>query len=426
MLTASDAARLVATGETRSEQLVEACLARIREREPAVQAWQFLDEAHALSQGRERDREWANRNRAGGSALGPLHGVAVGVKDIIDTSDMPTEYGSALHAGRRPEKDAAVVTSLRAAGAVILGKTVSTEFATYAAGKTRNPHDPTRSPGGSSSGSAAAVADGMVPLALGTQTNASVVRPAAYCGVHGFKPSHGRIPRDGILTLSPTLDTVGMFARSLDDIDLLARVLAGVETVAADSRTPPRLAFVKTAVWERADLPTRATFAALSAALGSACEEVHLPEAHAGAWDCHRTIMEAEMAVQLDREWENGRDRLSFSLREQLGRGRDVPASAYQRALKRRTQLADSVAELFTRFDAVLTPATAGTAPPLETTGDPAFGTLWTLCGVPAISLPLLHGPDSLPLGVQLVGARGDDARLLRHARWLEDRLRTA
>ncbi|HEY6086877.1 MAG TPA: amidase [Burkholderiaceae bacterium] len=419
MLTATGAALVMATGETSSEQLVEACLARIREREPAVQAWQFLDEAHALTQARERDRE-----RFGRRAIGPLHGLPVGVKDIIDTADMPTENGSVLHAGRRPDKDAAVVASLRVAGAVILGKTVSTEFAAYAAGKTRNPHDPTRTPGGSSSGSAAAVAAGMVPLAIGTQTNASVVRPAAYCGVHGFKPSHGRISRDGVLTLSPTLDTVGMFARSLDDIALLARVLADVEPVAAGPRTPPRLAFVKTAAWERADLPTRAALAALSAALGTDCEEVDLPEAHAEAWDCHRTIMEAEMAVHLEQEWAHGRDGLSASLREQLGRGRDVPASAYQRALKRRTQLADSVAELFTRFDAILTPATTGTAPPLDTTGDPAFGTLWTLCGLPAISLPLRHGPDGLPLGVQLVGAHSGDARLLQHARWLEHRLR--
>jgi Asp-tRNA(Asn)/Glu-tRNA(Gln) amidotransferase A subunit family amidase len=415
------AARAIATGSLDSEQLVGECLARIREREPAVQAWQHLDADQALAQARERDRA-AGR---GSATLGPLHGVPVGVKDIIDTADMPTENGSVLHAGRRPVHDAAVVARLRAAGAVILGKTVSTEFATYTAGKTRNPHDPTRTPGGSSSGSAAAVAAGMVPLAIGTQTNASVVRPAAYCGVVGFKPSHERIPRDGVLTLSPTLDTVGLFARELDDIALLAQVLAGVEPAAADARAP-RLAFVKTAVWERADPPTRAAFAGLSAALGGDCEETALPESHAGAWDCHRTIMEAEMAVHLEHEWEHGRDQLSPSLRDQLTRGRTIRAADYQRARAYRTRLADDVTELFTRFDAILTPATTGTAPPIETTGEPAFGTLWTLCGLPAISLPLLQGRDGLPLGVQLVGACGDDARLLRHARWLERRLRAA
>lgn len=419
---AIDAARAIAAGSLDSVQLVGECLACIQEREPVVQAWQHLDETEALARAGERDRE--RTDGRGAAHFGPLHGVPVGVKDIIDTADMPTENGSVLHAGRRPGKDAAVVASLRAAGAVILGKTVSTEFATYAPGKTRNPHDPARTPGGSSSGSAAAVAAGMVPLAIGTQTNASVVRPAAYCGVYGFKPSHGRIPRDGVLTLSPTLDTVGMFARGLDDIALLAQVLAGVETATADPRTP-RLAFVKTAVWARSEPSTRAAFAALSAALGSACEEVALPEAHAEAWDCHRTIMEAEMAVHLGHEWEHGRDRLSDSLREQLGRGRDIRALDYQRALAHRTQLADKVAGLFAHFDALLTPATTGTAPPLETTGDPAFGTLWSLCGLPAISLPLL-GHDGLPLGVQLVGARGCDAHLLRSARWLEHRLRAA
>ena len=422
-LSAAEAASAIAAGSIGAEQLVRDCLARIREREPVVQAWRFLDEAQALAQARARDRE-----RSEGRTLGPLHGVPVGVKDIIDTADMPTENGSVLHAGRRPACDAAVVALLRTAGAVILGKTVSTEFATYAAGKTRNPHDPTRTPGGSSSGSAAAVAAGMVPLAIGTQSNASIIRPAAFCGVYGFKPGFGLIPRDGILELSPSLDSVGFFARCLDDIALIAETLAGLPFTAALNSVPPaapRLAFVKTPVWDRCDASTHAAFTALCATLGTQCEEVALLDVTIEAWDWHKTIMQAEMAAKLDREWATGREQLSPSLREQLTRGREIRALDYQQALAHLPHLLESLSDLLTRFDAILTPATRGTAPPLATTGDPAFGTLWTLTGVPTISLPLLRGDDGLPLGVQLVGAHGDDARLLRTARWLESRLQS-
>jgi Asp-tRNA(Asn)/Glu-tRNA(Gln) amidotransferase A subunit family amidase len=431
LLSASAAARAIAGGALSSEQLVQDCLERIREVEPVVQAWQFLDEAHALAQARARDLD-----RAEGRACGPLHGVPVGVKDIIDTADMPTEDGTVLHAGRTPMRDAAVVAALRAAGAVILGKTVTTECATYAPGKTRNPHDPSRTPGGSSSGSAAAVAAGMVPLAIGTQSNASVIRPAAYCGVYGFKPSHGLIPRRGILKLSRALDTVGVFARTLEDIAMVTEPLAGFDeedldtrprarlplqrTLAEEPPLPPRLAFVKTPVWERTEPATREAFGELCEALGAQAEECVLPDSVAEAWDWHRTIMEAEMAANLDLEWERGREQLSASLRDQLERGRAIPALDYQRALARVPRLVEGFDELFANFDALITPATAGTAPAAASTGDPAFGTLWTLAGMPSLSLPLLTGLDGLPLGVQLVAARGNDARLLRTARWLQ------
>jgi Asp-tRNA(Asn)/Glu-tRNA(Gln) amidotransferase A subunit family amidase len=429
-LTASQAARAIGSGALSALQLVEACLARIREVEPAVQAWQYLDEAHALAQARARDLD-----RAEGRAIGPLHGVPIGIKDIIDTTDMPTEDGTVLHAGRRPARDAAVVAQLRAAGAVILGKTVTTECATYAPGKTRNPHDPLRTPGGSSSGSAAAVAAGMVPLALGTQSNASIIRPAAFCGVYGFKPTHGLISRHGILKLAPALDCVGLFARSLDDLALATEQITGFDendpatrprarlplqaTLAAEPPLTPRLALVKTPVWDRADESTRAAFGELAAALGTQCEEYPLPDSLVEAWDWHRTIMEAEMAFHLDAEYEKGRERLGDALRAQLARGREITALAYQRALAKVPRLIDAFDELFANFDAIVTPAAGGTAPPLQTTGDPAFGTLWTLAGMPALSLPLMHGADGLPLGVQLVGRRHDDARLLRTARWL-------
>ena len=431
-LPATEAARAIAEGAISSEQLVQACLAHIREVEPQVQAWQFLDEAHALAQARARDAD-----RAEGRAIGPLHGLPVGVKDIIDTADMPTEDGTVLHAGRTPDRDATVVAALRAAGAVILGKTVTTECATYTPGKTRNPHDATRTPGGSSSGSAAAGAAAMVPLAIGTQTNGSVIRPAAFCGVYGFKPTHGLVPRHGILKISPSLDTVGVFARSLDDIALLVEPITGHDErdphtrpharipfraiAAAEPPLPPQIAFVKTPMWERTDTSTREACAELVEALGAQCEEVELPGSIAEAWEWLRTIMEAEMAFHLDTEWERGRDRLSPALNQQLERGRAIPALAYQKALAQIPRLVNGFDDWFSRFDALVTPAVPGVAPPIETTGDPAFCTLWSLAGLPALNLPLMTGPGGLPLGVQLVGQRGLDARLLRTARWLHN-----
>ncbi len=435
-LSATEAARLIRDGVIRAEQVLEACLTRVRETDAQVQAWAFLDPDHALAQARAADA-W----RLEGRPTGPLHGVPVGIKDIIDTADMPTENGSVLHAGRTPSRDAVVVTMLRAAGAVIMGKTVTTEFATYTPGKTRNPHDPDHTPGGSSSGSAAAVAAGMVPLSLGSQTNGSVIRPAAFCGVFGFKPTNGLIPRHGMFRLSRTLDHVGLFARTVEDLALLAAQLVGYDERDPDTRPraripfrevaaeepplPPMLGFVKTPHWERADAETKAAFAELVAHVGDRVEEVALVPSAAEAWEWHRTIMEAEMAANLEREWETGRDRLSESLRAQLQRGREVRALDYQRALARIRPMYESFVELFEqRYDAILTPAAPGTAPKgLASTGDPSFCTLWTLCGMPAVSLPLMQGTNGLPQGVQLVGPRDGDARLLRTARWLAARV---
>jgi Asp-tRNA(Asn)/Glu-tRNA(Gln) amidotransferase A subunit family amidase len=430
-LSASDAARAIRDGALSAEQLTEACLARIREIEPRVQAWQFLDEAHARAQAAARDAD-----RREGRPCGPLHGVPVGIKDIIDTADMPTEDGTVLHAGRMPLRDAAVVAMLRAAGAVIMGKTVTTECATYHPGKTRNPHNPEHTPGGSSSGSAAAVAAGMAPLALGSQTNGSVIRPASFCGVYGFKPTHGLIPRTGMLRLSRTLDHVGVFSRSLEDAALLGEVLAGhheddpdtrprarlplCETLAQEPPLPPLLAFVKGPAWDRADDETKQAFTELQAELGDRAVEVELPESAQRALEWHRTIMHAEMAANLDAEWERGRDRLSESLRNRLAEGRAVSALDYQRALARIPLLVEGFTEIFDRCDAILAPSAPGTAPKgLASTGDPAFCTLWTLLGTPALSLPLMRGGNGLPMGVQLVGPRHGDARLLRTARWL-------
>jgi len=435
LVSASEAARLIREGVVSSQQLVEAYLARVREADAEVQAWAFLDPDHALAQARAAD-EW----RLEGRPTGPLHGVPVGIKDIIDTADMPTENGSVLYAGRTPSRDATVVAMLRAAGAVILGKTVTTEFAFFAPGKTRNPHNAEHTPGGSSSGSAAAVAAGMVPLALGSQTNGSTIRPAAFCGVLGFKPTHGLIPRHGILTLSRTLDHVGLFARTIEDLALLMEQLVGyderdpdtrpraripfVEVAAEEPPLLPMFAFVKTPHWERVDEETKAAFAELIDHLGDRVEEVELFPSAAEAWEWHRTIMEAEMAANLEREYEQGRDRLSEPLRAQIERGREVRAVDYQRAVSRIRPIHETFVEMFEqRYDAILTPAAPGTAPKgLASTGDPSFCTLWTLTGMPAVSLPLLEGTNGLPLGVQLVGPRNGDARLLRTGRWLAAR----
>ena len=432
VLSASEATRLIRDGVITSEQLVRACLNRVSETDSRVQAWAFLDADHALAQARAAD-EW----RLGGRPTGPLHGVPVGVKDIIDTADMPTENGSVLHAGRAPSRDATVVAMLRAAGAVVMGKTVTTEFAGRAPGKTRNPHNPARTPGGSSSGSAAAVAAGMVPLALGSQTGGSTVRPASFCGVYGLKPTHSLIPRHGMFQLSRSLDHVGLFARTIDDLALLLEQLVGYDERDPDSRPraripyrdvaaeepplPPMFAFAKTARWDRVDDDAKEAFAELTDHLGERVEELELFDAAVDASEWHRIIMEAEIAVNLGREWEEGRDRLSASLQARIESGREVRALDYLRALARIPQLNESFDELFAqRYDAILTPAAAGTAPEgLDSTGDPAFCTLWTLCGMPALSVPLMQGANGLPLGVQLVGPRHGDARLLRTARWL-------
>jgi Asp-tRNA(Asn)/Glu-tRNA(Gln) amidotransferase A subunit family amidase len=432
LLSASEAARLIREGIISSEQLVEACLARIREVDPQVQAWTFLDPEYALAQARALDEL-----RLSGRAIGPLHGIPIGLKDIFDTADMPTECGSVLYAGRTPSRDATVTGMLRAAGAVIMGKTVTAEFAYFSPGKTRNPHNPEHTPGGSSSGSAAAVAANMVPLALGSQTNGSTIRPAAYCGIIGFKPTHGLISRHGALALSRTLDHVGLFANSVDDIALFAEQIVGydendldtrpraripfAEIAAAEPPLAPMFAFIKTPHWQSADEDTREGFAEIIDGLGSQVEEVELFPSTADAWQCHQSIMSAEMAYNLEREWRSGGARLSEQLRAQIERGREVRAADYLSAVGRIKSVNETFIELFEqRYDAILTPAAPSAAPKgLASTGDPSFCTLWTLCGMPALSLPLLQNSAGMPLGVQLVGPRYGDARLLRTARWL-------
>ena len=417
-LSATALAEGLRDGVFTAEAVAQSCLARITAREPAVQAWAWLDAEGVLAQARAADHRLA-----AGLPLGALHGIPVGIKDIIDTADMPTENGTVLHAGRRPAADAALITRLRKAGAIIVGKTVTTELATYAPGKTRNPHNSEHTPGGSSSGSAAAVAAGMVPLAVGTQTNGSAIRPAAFCGVYGYKPTAGLISQAGVLRQSPALDQVGVFARTVDDAALLAAQL--IESSldlgsAADTAMPPRLAFVRTPRWEDTTDDTRAAYARLIERLGGSVTEVTMPAAAAPAWDWHRTVMETEIAENFDAEWQNGKARLSASLRGQIERGRVTAVADYQHALAQIPLVDALFDDLYSKYDVILTPSVAGTAPRgLGSTGDPAFCTLWTFCGMPAINVPLLHGANGLPLGVQLVGPRRGDVRVLRAARWL-------
>lgn len=434
-MSAAQAAEAIRAAECTSEELVQACLDRIDSVEDRVGAWAHLDPEYALQQARDADLY-----RRSGASVGPLHGVPIGVKDIFDTKDMPTEDGTVLHAGRTPAFDATAVARLREAGAIIMGKTVTTELAVYAPGKTTNPHDAHRTPGGSSSGSAAAVAANMVPLSIGTQTNGSVIRPASYCGVFGYKPSHGLISRYRVLQQSRVLDQVGVFGRSVGDVALIAQQLMGyderdpdmcararpdlVDIAAQEPPTRPHFAFVKTPAWDQADKDVRDGFGELLEFLGDQAEELDLTELLEKAIEWHRTIMEADLAKSFRREYERARDRLSPALCEMIERGRRCLAVDYNLAVEQIPRLNEALGEILLEHDAILTPATTGEAPiGLESTGSPVFCTPWSLCGVPSISLPILQGSNGMPVGVQLAAARGDDARLLRTAAWLVQRV---
>lgn len=437
-LSAGEAAQAIGDGALTSEELVRACLDRIADVDDNIQAWAHLDPDQALGQARDRDSQ-----RMLAQPLGPLHGIPVGVKDIIDSAGMPCEFGTEIYAGRTPDEDATLVSLLREAGAVIMGKTVTTELAVLTPNKTRNPHNPEHTPGGSSSGSAASVAAGMAPLAVGTQTNGSMIRPASYCGVFGFKPSHGRISRHRVLQQSHVLDTIGVFARSLDDIALIADVLMTFDAQDADMRPvarpqiakvmaseppmPPRLAFIRTPAWERTDDSTREALRELIDHLNENNETVdllELPDHFDDVYDVHRRIMFADLAKSFSREYADSKDKLSRLLCEMIEEGQGVAASQYNCDVERIAEYNTILDLIFEDYDAALTPSATGEAPVgLESTGDPIFCTIWTLCGTPAINLPVLQGPNGLPLGVQLVSHKGDDARLLRNARWLMQRL---
>ena len=413
-LTALEAAAEIAAGRLTSEALVRACLERIAEREDSVGAWAFLDPDLALGEARRRDAE---RPR------GALHGVPFGVKDIIATHDMPTEYGSPIYAGHRPGFDASCVALARAAGMVVLGKTVTTEFAMRSPGKTRNPHNLAHTPGGSSSGSAAAVADMMVPLAIGTQTAGSVIRPASYCGCVGFKPTFGRVARAGVKPLSESLDTVGVMARSVADAATFAAVLEGQPVPFFSPRAaPPRLAVCRTPAWPDAQPETEAalweTVSRLARA-GAEVTETELPKVFDEAPEAQGILQNYEAYRSLTWEIERHPDALSQALRDYIAPGADCPRDGYDWARRVQANCRAQVWPLFDGIDALLTPAAPGEAPrDLSATGSPAFNRIWTMLGVPCVTVPGLKGPRGLPVGIQLVGPAGRAAATLACAHW--------
>jgi Asp-tRNA(Asn)/Glu-tRNA(Gln) amidotransferase A subunit family amidase len=424
-LSAARAAGLIAAGELTSEALTAACLRRIEQREPRVRAWAHLDPHAALAQARERD---------GQPPRGPLHGVPVGVKDIIDTADLPTECGTPIHAGRRPARDARCVARLREAGAVVLGKTVTTELATYAPAATRNPVDLERTPGGSSSGSAAAVADAMVPLALGSQTAGSTIRPAAFCGVLGLKPTRGAIDPEGVKRLSARLDTLGLFARTVDDLELLLGVLVDAAPPPAPAvasphaQGPPAFAFARTPWWESADRDGRRAVESSAARLaaGSArVRELELPAAFGPLAEDHRRLMAHDLARELAWEHERHADLLSDLLRDEIAVGLATTDAEADAIAARGAACRDELAALLGPGEVLLVPAAVGEPPALADrgTGDPLFCRAWTLLGVPALAVPGPTGEHALPVGVQLVGTAGGERALLHAGAWALDAL---
>ncbi|MBV9014570.1 MAG: amidase [Alphaproteobacteria bacterium] len=411
------AAQEIAAGRLSAEALTSACLDRIAARERIVGAWHYLDRDAALAAARRRDAE---------APRSPLHGIPIAVKDLIDTADMPTGYGSPIYEGHRPAADGACVALARAAGAVVLGKTVTTEFACFTAGKTANPHNPAHTPGGSSSGSAAAVADGMVPLAFGSQTAGSTIRPAAYCGCIGYKPTFGMIQRAGVKALADSLDTIGILGRTVDDVAFFTGVITerpALREVRMPA-TPPRFGRYRTPMWGEAEPSTVAALDRARAALqtaGAWIAEIVVPPEHEILTAAQETIMGFELVRALAYERLNRSAELSPRLAQLIDQGMTVGADTYDAALAEANAARARLDEFFGPCDAMLVPAAPGEAPPgLGYTGDPVFSRMWTLLGVPCLTLPAIWGDSGLPTGVQLVGRIGEDDRLMAAGLFLE------
>lgn len=432
--TACEYRALLAQGQLSAESLATQCLDAIASTDAALGAWAFVDREQVLA-----DAKACDERRRRGLPLGALHGLPVGLKDIIDTAGQPCERGSAVYQGRVGERDATLVSRLREAGAVILGKTVTTELAFMHPAGTRNPHNLEYSPGGSSSGSAASVAAGQVPLAIGSQTNGSVIRPASYCGIYGYKPSYALVSRAGVLQTSATLDHIGVFARDAADIALLVDALAGFDREDAAMRAAPvprlldgyrsDVPIEPTFAWfdmpydDRYTATVRAAAAEVVDALGGRVEVVPTPASFSALIGAQQVIHEYEIYRCLS-EARQTPDKLSDTIRSILDRAGTRSDTEYQEALGIRAGAIDWFERFFHDVDAVLTPSATGEAPRFgQGTGDPICSTVWTLAGLPCISLPLLQGDHDLPLGIQLVGARGRDDRLMRTTRWLLEQL---
>ena len=413
-LSANEIADGVRSGTFSAEAVTQACLDRINAREDSVMAWEFLDPELALSQARAVDAA---------PEKGMLAGVPVGVKDIIDTRDMPTGMGSPVYDGHRPSVDAACVARLRSAGAIILGKTVTCEFAGLTPRKTVNPLDPTRTPGGSSSGSCAAVADLMTPVALGTQTGGSVLRPSSYCGIIGFKPSFDTFSLKGVFPAAESLDTLGLHARTIDDIELVTSALLSRDhKPAPEMPRPPVVGLCKTWMWDDAQPESRAAVEAAAEALkaaGANIRDLDLPEEFEWLGDVRGIINARERAAVMAGEWETDRDRLSEQLRNTVQAGLDTPFEEYLDAMYLMETCRARMNQAFEGCDVLLTPAVDGEAPiGLDDTGSPRFQALWTMLHVPTITLPTHTGPNGLPVGIQLVAPYRADRALMAIVRW--------
>jgi Asp-tRNA(Asn)/Glu-tRNA(Gln) amidotransferase A subunit family amidase len=405
-LGAKQAAQLIERGELGAEALVASCRSRIAEREPQVKAWTHL----------------ASEFPAAKNPCGPLYGVPVGVKDIFDTHDMPTAYGSPIYAGYRPRSDAACVALARRAGGSIMGKTVTAEFATFVPRETRNPLDPSRTPGGSSSGSAAAVADFMVPLAFGTQTAGSLIRPASYCGIFAYKPTYNAIARAGLKPGADSLDTVGIYARSVEDCAFFAAALTGRPELAAGIERPPRVGVCRTYEWDRVQPEMRAALDEVRRRLDA--DEFELPARFRGLRESHTAILWYEVARSMADEFTRFPDQLDPALRQRCADGFALDPQKYVRAQRHAAECRSHFADALGDYDVIIAPAATGEAPQgLQSTGDVAMNVVWTLLHVPCVAVPAAKAPSGMPLGVQVIGRIGDDARTLASAAWIAGRL---
>ena len=426
-------------GELTSEELVKSYIKEIKKKENDIQAWEYFDEELALTQAKQCDLLHQSGQH------GDLHGIPVGIKDIFDTEDMPTSDGTEIHKKNLSLNDCTVVSKLKQAGAIIMGKTVTCELAYYSPGKTKNPHDLSRTPGGSSSGSAAAVASHMVPLAVGSQTNGSVIRPASYCGVVGYKPTKGLISRHLVLQVSRKLDQIGVFSNSVEDAALISEQLIGYDKQDPDTSLNPKpkllnacqqkppmepvLAYIDLPFMKELEKDTKEGFEEIKDEiknkLKGKVDEVKLPEGFNGIPEWHKIIMESDMAASFSKEYKSSKNKLSDKIVEAIERGMKYTSVEYNDALLKIEAANTYFKQFFYDYDAILTPSATGEAPKgLEFTGNPIFCTMWTYCGMPSISLPLLQGKNGLPVGVQLVSSLFDDERLFRNASWLTSKIK--
>src|SRR5210317_752165 len=435
-LSASELSKGISTGDILSEDLVKSYIGRIKKFDKTIKAWAHFDAQYILDKAVSADDY-----RKLGRPIGPLHGLPIAIKDIFGTNDMPTGCGTPLRTGRQTKDDSEVVSLLRASGALLMGKTVTTEFAYFDPGKTTNPHDETRTPGGSSSGSAAAVASFMAPAAIGSQTNGSVIRPASYCGVIGYKPTYGLISRSGVLKQSHLLDHVGVFARTIEDIAFITKEIVKRDTkdrstvpysisnitqiCKEDPPFDPRFVFIKTSKWKNLDKESLKSFETFIKKYSAHIEVLDTPSYFDDIFKYHQIIHETDMAYAFSDYYKKSKNKLGKKLVEAIERGLKYKASEYVEACENRDYFYKLFEETFHDYHAILTPASTGVAPKtLKQTGSPEFSTIWTYLGMPALSLPLLQGESGMPLGVQIIGEKFDDSRLLRTSNWLINKVK--